>query len=148
MIEIKYVSINSIKPDPTNPRTINEDQFNKLKKSIQDNPSFLEVRPILVDKDNIIFAGNMRYRAALELGLQEVPVAIMDLTPEKREELMLRDNVTNGEWNPDQMVNFAPELLKEIGLDNLGKWGFPDEKKEEVEYEYCESCHQKLRKKK
>jgi ParB-like chromosome segregation protein Spo0J len=41
-------------------------------------------QPIVVDADNIIIAGHTRYKAALKLGLQKVPVHIaVDITPEQ-----------------------------------------------------------------
>ncbi len=118
MQEIKYVNINEIKPDPNNPRLIKDDQFKKLCKSIKDNKEYFETRPILCDKNMVIFAGNMRYKAAKELGLKEVPVSIFDISEEKRNELMIRDNVSNGEWDFDILANqFEADELQFFGVD-------------------------------
>jgi len=123
MQEIKYIKINEIKPDPNNPRQIKDEQFKKLCESIKNNKEFFETRPILVDKTMTIFAGNMRYRAAIEIGLEEVPVAIMDVTDEKRKEILLRDNIQNGEWDYDILANeYDMNFLDDLGLDIAFKY--------------------------
>jgi hypothetical protein len=43
----KIVKINQIKPNPKNPRTIKDERFEKLKKSIQDFPDMLNKRPLV-----------------------------------------------------------------------------------------------------
>ena len=70
------MKISEIKPNPKNPRLIKDERFENLKKSIQDFPQMLELRPIVVDKDNMILGGNMRYKACKALGLKEVPVTV------------------------------------------------------------------------
>ena len=79
MQKIEYVKISKLKPHPDNPRLIKDGQFKKLCESIQANADYFEVRPILVNKEYVIFAGNMRFRAAKELGIKEVPVSVMDI---------------------------------------------------------------------
>jgi len=120
MQKIEYIKIEKLKLHPRNPRRINKDQFRKLCESIKAHPDYFETRPILCNKDLIIFAGNMRYRAAKELGLKEVPCAIMDISEERQKEIMIRDNQENGEWDFDI-------LGSDFKIDNLLKWGF-DEK--------------------
>jgi ParB-like chromosome segregation protein Spo0J len=67
---MQIVKINSIKTNPKNPRLIKDDKFKKLVKSIQEFPQMLELRPIVVDENNIILGGNMRYKACVEAGLK------------------------------------------------------------------------------
>ena len=51
----------------------------------------LELRPIVVNKDHIILGGNMRYKAAKEIGLKEIPVKVADnLTPEQEREFLIK----------------------------------------------------------
>ena len=45
------VKITDIKPNPKNPRTIKDDKFNKLVKSIQDFPEMLQKRPLVCFTD-------------------------------------------------------------------------------------------------
>ena len=131
MQKIEYIDINKLIPHPNNPRIIKDEQFKKLCKSIQDNKDYFETRPILVNKDLVIFAGNMRWRAGKEVGMIEVPVSIMDISEERQKELMIRDNRENGEWdwdllanewNLEDLVSFGfdeAELLRDMGLDKI-----------------------------
>lgn len=57
-MKTEKLKLKDIKPNPDNPRVIRDWQFEKLKKSIQDFPQMLEIRPIVVDENNIILGGN------------------------------------------------------------------------------------------
>lgn len=75
---MQYISINSIKPDPNQPRrTFNEEKMKALEASIKSD-GFREQYPIIVDKDNIIIDGERRYRASKAVGLKEVPVEVKE----------------------------------------------------------------------
>jgi len=113
------VPVKEIKPNPHNPRVIKGDKFLKLVKSIQDFPQMLELRPIVVDNEMIVLGGNMRLKACIEAGLEEVPILIADeLTEEQKAEFIIKDNVGYGEWDWDVLANeWDAELLDEWGLD-------------------------------
>jgi ParB-like chromosome segregation protein Spo0J len=68
------MNINEIKPNPNNPRIIKDIKFKQLVKSIQDFPQMLELRPIVIDENNMVLGGNMRLKACIEAGLTDVPV--------------------------------------------------------------------------
>jgi len=113
------MKINLIKPNPNNPRTIKDDKFKKLVQSIKDFPQMLELRPIVIDENNIVLGGNMRLKACQELGLKDVPtIYAKDLTEDQKKEFIIKDNVGFGEWNWDELANdWDEELLVEWGLD-------------------------------
>src|SRR5690554_1855902 len=73
---------------PKNPRLIKDEKFDKLVKSIQEDPEMLHLREILVYPyagKYVIIAGNMRFRACLEAGLKEVPCKIIpESTPAEK----------------------------------------------------------------
>jgi ParB-like chromosome segregation protein Spo0J len=48
------MKILDIKPNPNNPRIIKDDKYKKLLNSIKEFPKMLELRPIVVDKNNMI----------------------------------------------------------------------------------------------
>ena len=111
------LKINELKPNESNPRIIKEAKFKKLVKSIKDFPEMLELRPIILDENNVILGGNMRYRACLQAGLKEVHVKIAKgLTEEQKEEFIVKDNVGFGEWDWDILSN-------EWNNEKLGEWG-------------------------
>ncbi len=121
----EYIDIKLLKPHPKNPRIIKDDQFKKLCASIQGSPEYFETRPILCNKEYIVFAGNMRLKASQELGLEFVPAVIMDISEEKQREIMIRDNRQNGEWDWEMLTeNFDIPELKDFGFDD---WEFGTE---------------------
>ena len=117
--KIEKVSISSITENAANPRTINKHKFQKLVNSVKEFPEMLSLRPIIVNKDNVILGGNMRYKACKELGLKEVYIIqATDLDDKQAQEFIVKDNVGFGEWDWDILANaFDNVELKEWGLD-------------------------------
>ena len=115
-MEIRKIS--EVKLNPNNPRLIKDDKFKKLCQSLKDFPEMLNIRPIVVNKDMIILGGNMRYKAAKEIGLKEIPVIITDLTEDKQREFLIKDNTSGGEWDWEVLANgWNSEELEAWGLD-------------------------------
>ncbi len=82
--------------------------------------------PIIVDNQNIIIAGHTRYKAAISLGLEEVPcIVASDLTPEQVKAFRLADNKVGeiATWNLDMLKK---ELEGIDGLD-MSLFGFEEE---------------------
>ena len=117
-MKVQKLSISKIKLNPTNPRVIKDDKFQKLVKSIIDFPEMKEIRPIVVNQEMIILGGNMRFRAMQEAGVKEVPVIVVDWDEEKQKEFTIKDNLSFGEWDWDALANYwDSELLNEWGLN-------------------------------
>ena len=105
-MKTQVVKIASVNPSPNNPRIIKDNKFKKLVKSIQEFPEMLKLRPIVVDDRNFILGGNMRYKACVEAGLKEIPVIkATDLTEEQKQEFVIKDNSSFGEWDWDVLAN-------------------------------------------
>ena len=120
--QIEYKPLSELKELPGNPRTIKKDQFEKLKKSLQDNADYFEARPIILSDrtgENIILAGNQRYKAAKALKMAQVPtITLHGLTEEREREIIIRDNVNNGEWDFDALANeWEEQDLENWGVD-------------------------------
>jgi len=118
-MKTEAVKIKQVKTNPNNPRFIKDDKFKKLVRSIKEFPEMLELRPIVVDKDNIVLGGNMRLRACKEAGLKEVHILKADqLTEEQQREFIIKDNVGFGEWDWDNLANeWDTDRLEDWGLD-------------------------------
>jgi DNA modification methylase len=118
-MSIKIVDIKTVKPNPSNPRHIKDHKFTQLVKSIRHFPEMLQLRPIVVDADNIVLGGNMRLKACIEAGLKEVPIIVAsELTDEQQKEFIIKDNVGFGEWDWEQLANeWEIEQLSDWGLD-------------------------------
>jgi ParB-like chromosome segregation protein Spo0J len=116
MVEIIHIETSKLKLHPNNPRILKDNQFKILCDSIASNPDFFEARPILCNTDFVVFAGNMRLRASRELKLKTVPCVVMDIPEERQNEIMIRDNVSNGEFDWDMLANDWDE-------SDLNNWG-------------------------
>jgi len=118
-MQVLKVKISDVKTNPKNPRLIKDDKFKKLVKSIKEFPQMLELRPIVVDENNIVLGGNMRLKACIEIGLKEVfIVKADDLTEQQKDEFIVKDNVGFGEWDWDILANeWDTEKLQDWGLD-------------------------------
>ncbi len=103
----------SVRPYPGNPRR-NDAAVDAVAKSITE---FGFRQPVVVDADGVIIAGHTRHKAALKLGLTEVPVHVAaGLTPAQARAYRLADNRTAAiaTWDDDALVT---ELL---GLKGKG----------------------------
>lgn len=121
------IKLSTIKSNPNNPRVIKDDKFTKLVNSIKEFPKMMELRPMVVNADNIVLGGNMRLKALKEAGYTEVPETWVksaeSLTEEEQRRFIIADNVGFGEhdW----------ELLQaDWDVDELSNWGLdiPDSK--------------------
>lgn len=122
--EIIYRKLVDLKKLPNNPRTIKKDDMERLKQSIKDNPDYFEARPIILSNrtgDLVILAGNQRYEAAKALGMDEVPTFLLEgLTEAREREIIIRDNVSNGDWDMDALANeWDIDLLQEWGVEEI-----------------------------
>lgn len=110
--------LDTLKPNPKNPRIIKDDKFQKLVQSIRAFPQMLEVRPIVCTPDGVVLGGNMRLRACKEAGLREVPVHVVSWLDSQQEEFIIKDNVGYGEWDWDILANeWDANQLEDWGLD-------------------------------
>jgi len=76
----------------------------------------LEVRPLVV-AEGVVVGGNMRLLAMKDLGYREVSVIdVTEWTQEKRDEFMIKDNLSFGDWDYDLLAN-------EWNIDDLTDWG-------------------------
>jgi DNA modification methylase len=104
-----------------NPRTHSEDQIAQIAASIVE---FGFANPLLVGGDGVIIAGHGRLAAAKRLGLQEVPVIVLDhLTEAQRRALVIADNriAENAGWDEDLLRSELAALQAEaFDLDVLG----------------------------
>lgn len=116
-----WIDINEVKKWDINPRTITAEGIDRLKNKIVKYPSFFFARPILAnytsdDKPLIVFAGNQRLEASLQLKLKKVPAIIFANLPEKmQKDFAIIDNHNDGEYNFDGLkLNF-----KEVNFEEL-----------------------------
>jgi DNA modification methylase len=118
---VQMRQISSIKPYENNPR-VNDHAVDAVVASIT---AFGFRQPIVVDEDGVIIVGHTRYKAALKLGLTEVPVHLaIGLSPAQAKAYRLADNqtATLSQWD-DQRLPFELAELQKMDFD-LNLTGF------------------------
>lgn len=119
--------IHKIIPNEDNPRTIKSERFKALVKSVSEDEHTYTARPIIVNMDNMILGGNMRYRALVESGKKEISVTQVDWPKEVQKRFVIQDNVSSGDWDWDKLANeWDEKQIADWGLDipiwaNVGK---------------------------
>ena len=109
-------------PYARNARTHSDEQVAQIAASIVE---FGFTNPILAGSDGIIVAGHGRLTAAQKLGLEVVPVVVLDhLTPTQRRALIIADNriAENAGWD-DAMLRVELDALRDDDFD-LSLTGF------------------------
>lgn len=117
-----------VSPD-YNPRRIDDKEFELLKKSIRE---YGYIRPILVNKkNNVIIAGNQRYKALVELNRENhgkftrIDVVLVDWDVLKEKGFNVLDNKIGGEFDKFKLDMVYHEL-EDAGFD-MELAGFYDE---------------------
>lgn len=111
-MKITDMKIEDLIPYENNPRR-NDEAVDMVMDSIDE---FGFQNPIIVDKNNVIISGHTRYKAALNLGLEIVPVEIADdMTEEQARAFRLADNrvAELAAWNLDKLMQEMTELAGE-----------------------------------
>ena len=122
MIEWKLVTrkIEDLQKHPKNPRVLTKDQSNQLKKSID---KFGLIDKPVINLDNMIIGGHQRIQVLMQEGYNVIDcwVPNIQLTDKEVDELNIRLNKNNGDWDFDMLAN-------EWNEEDLYQWGFfPEE---------------------
>ena len=130
---------------PRNPRQWTREDVARTAQSIEEDPDFLEDRPLLVvphGKKWVVFAGNLRREGCLNAGLESVPCVTYQpeddadqLTIKRR---AMKDNGSFGSWDYDELANAWDDLpLEDWGIE-VPEMEVEEEEKEAVEDNFNE----------
>jgi DNA modification methylase len=120
-MKIELRKLSDIRPYENNPRQ-NDDGVEAVAASLRE---FGWRQPIVVDAEGVIVVGHTRWKAAQQLGLEEVPVHVArDLTPEQARAYRIADNQTANlsSWDFD-LLPLELTDLQQADFD-LGLLGF------------------------
>lgn len=149
--EVELVDIRKIRPYTNNPR-LNAQSVAYLEEAI---PRFGFTVPITVDENYVIVTGHSRHKAALNIGLEEVPVIVLrDLTPEQIREYRIADNKVQEfseldlELKKDDLFNltagdtlmgsvFSDFVLEQKDINFEDEEEYPEEVQEEEDEAIC-----------
>src|SRR5947207_1128132 len=119
---IEYVAPQSLKPYPGNARTHSKKQIKQIARSIE---RFSFINPLIVSS-GVVIGGNGRLQAALQLGLESIPIIVVEtLSEAERRAYALTDNklAENAGWDPDMLAIELQGLL-DAEFDDLELTGF------------------------
>jgi ParB-like chromosome segregation protein Spo0J len=116
---LEEVPIDTLRPDPANPRRISEDELEALTRSLR---QFGFVQPVLARRDDgIVIGGHQRLVAARRLGFTSVPVIWLDLTPEAARVLGLALNKISGSWDDALLADLGATPELDLTLSGFGE---------------------------
>lgn len=122
---VRQTRLDKLHINKANPRRISDERLASLKRALEADPEMLQARPLIALPDGRVIAGNMRLRAALELGWKTIPAITVDLDETRAQQWLLRDNQEYGEWE-DASLAMLLEDLQAQGAD-LDLTGFASE---------------------
>jgi ParB family chromosome partitioning protein len=115
--DVPGVDIDLLSPNPYQPRThADQAQLGELAQSIRSNGV---IQPIVVRRVGAkyeIIAGERRWRAAQQAGLQKVPIVVRDIPAEKLLEVALIENLQREDLNPIEKTQSYRKLGDEFRL--------------------------------
>jgi hypothetical protein len=127
-MNIVMMNPNELQPYPGNPRR-NDQSVDQVARSIRE---FGFNQPIVVDANRVIVVGHTRLKAAKKLGLDQVPVIIVDtVSEEKLQAYRLADNKLNelAQWDDSLLID---ELTEIIARGDQHLTGFSQEELDEL----------------
>ena len=119
-LEVVYVDMSDIKPNPYNPNRQSDHEFEMLQASIQTDGF---TQPVIVQQQNAKFLpghivdGEHRWRAAAAEGLTRIPVVYVDFTEEQMKVSTIRHNTARGSHDVELEANVLRDLEKLGALD-------------------------------
>jgi len=125
LLKIRMTPVAQLVPYAGNARTHSEQQITQIAASITE---FGFTNPILTGADNIIIAGHGRLLAAQKLGIDKVPVIVLEhLDEAQRRALVIADNklAENAGWD-EELLRLELAALDDLGFD-LDLTGFSEE---------------------
>jgi len=115
--ELIEVNINSVKPHPANPRKGN---VKKIVESIKANGFY---GSIVVQKSTMtILAGNHRWQAAKQCGMETIPAMIVDVDDLQAKKILLADNRTSdfAVYDSDELTRLLRDVIADDSLLGTG----------------------------
>jgi ParB family chromosome partitioning protein len=123
--ELRELPVELVKPNPSQPRTrFDQEALDSLASSIQASGV---VQPLLVrplhDGSYELVAGERRWRAARQAGLERVPAVVRDSEQTERLQLALIENMVREDLNPIEEARACAALVDELGVskEELGR---------------------------
>jgi ParB family chromosome partitioning protein len=116
-----HIPVDRISPNPRQPRTrADPEELTELADSIREHGV---IQPLIVTYDEfndqyVLIAGERRWLAARQAGLDHVPALIRNATDQQRLELALIENVQRADLSPLEAAMAFHQLVEDFGLSH------------------------------
>ncbi|QLK86917.1 ParB/RepB/Spo0J family partition protein [Staphylococcus sp. 17KM0847] len=115
--QVKKLDIDTIRPNPYQPRkSFDEDKMRELKQSIEQHGI---LQPIVVTpsiQGYYIVAGERRYRASKQAGLQKIPAIVKPLSDQEMRELAIIENLQRENLNAVEEAESYQQLMDALDM--------------------------------
>jgi len=112
--QVKEVSIDSITPNPYQPRRyFDENSLTELSESIKTHGLLQPVIVVQKDDGYMLIAGERRFRATKMAGFGSIKAIIADFENQNLRELALIENIQREDLNPIELAKSYQELIQE-----------------------------------
>jgi len=114
----KKISVDKLLSDPANVRKHDERNIDAIKASLQ---KFGQQKPIVVDKNGIVVAGNGTLEACKQLGWKDISVVETELVGADATAFAIADNRTSelAIWDDDALAQTLASLQDDDSIDEL-----------------------------
>ena len=145
-MKIINLPVSDLIPYENNPRINDAEAVDAVAASIK---SFGFKVPVIIDKDKLIVAGHTRHKAAIKLGMDEVPCIVADdLTDEQIRKFRLVDNKTAeiSKWDFEELQKEISEIqsidMTEFGfmIEDISKFKKQVEQEKKTNVVICPRC--------
>lgn len=139
----KAIPLSEVKLDPDNVRQHGDRNLEAIKESLR---AFGQQRPIIVDKDGVVRAGNATLRCAKALGWKYIAVTKTELTGAEAKAFAIADNRagdldTGSVWDPDKLHAQIEEIAQDFDNADINKMF------SEIEYDWIQKKGNKYKEK-
>jgi ParB-like chromosome segregation protein Spo0J len=144
-LSVEYVRCDAIKANPYNPNRQSEHDFELLLRSMEDDGFTVPVLCTRIGEahladpvferyligDIVITDGEHRWRAAMKLGFEEIPVVFAPMAPEQMRMSTLRHNRARG----SEDIELSSEILRDLEQLGYKEWTLDGLGMTEAEYD-------------
>jgi ParB family chromosome partitioning protein len=118
---IREIDVDRISPNPYQPRKyFNEKAIKELSESIKKHGLLQPIIVVEKDDDYMLLAGERRFRATKEAGLETIRAIVADIESENLRELALIENIQREDLNPIELAIAYKELIEEYNITQEG----------------------------
>ena len=115
-MQVQEAQVQELTQDPDNSRSHDRKNLEAIKQSLE---AFGQQKPIVIDQEGKVVAGNGTLAAAQELGWQTIQAVVTDLEGAKQTAYAIADNRTAelAAWNDEQLAKSLVSLQNDQSID-------------------------------